>query len=198
VVAAIAAVLGSAAAEPAPAADAADAGERARRILESGEYQTALPVDPAALPLPGVPLQALVWVGLLVGVSVVVWLLARELGFGDRGRVDADATAESGAAADLDRMLEDAERLAREGRFDAAVHALLLAAIRSLSIETGRVPPDSSTARELLRTFPLEGERRSGFAALVRAVEWTMFGGRSIGADEYGRCRETFATVVAR
>ena len=33
-------------------------------------------------------------------------------------------------------------------------------------------------------------------AALVRAVEWTLFGGRSIDAAGYRRCRETFRTVV--
>ena len=92
--------------------------------------------------------------------------------------------------------LEDSDRLAASGRFDEAIHVLLLVAIRSLSAESGGDPRPSSTARELVRTFGLEGERRRAFADLVRAVELSLFGGRPVAEDDYARCRDTYRTLV--
>jgi hypothetical protein len=94
--------------------------------------------------------------------------------------------------------LDDAERLASQGRWDEALHALLLQAIRAVS---GRLPaplPPSSTSRELLRLVPLPEEARQAFAGMVRAVELSLFGGAAVGAEVYQENRERFRIVSGR
>lgn len=94
--------------------------------------------------------------------------------------------------------LDDAERLAAEGRWDEALHALLLQAIRLVS---GRLPaplPPSSTSRELLRLVPLAEEARQAFAGMVRAVELSLFGGAAVGAAVYEENRERLRIVSGR
>lgn len=182
-----------------PAA-AEDASERVRRILDRGDYQTDLPVDPPALPLPpgttGPLAAAMFWVGVVLVLAFVLWMLARELGFGGpAASVPGESSAPEGDD-DPSVTIADADRLASDGRFDEAVHLLLLVAIRRLSRESGREPRASSTARELIRAFPLPPDRRGAFAHLVRTVEWSLFGGRAVDAGEYSRCREFFRGLV--
>ena len=51
-------------------------------------------------------------------------------------------------------LLADPQRLADEGRFDEAIHMLLLIAIRHLGGDLPVPPSPSSTSRELLRALP--------------------------------------------
>jgi hypothetical protein len=91
--------------------------------------------------------------------------------------------------------LDDAERLAADGRWAEALHALLLQAIRLLVARLPAPPPPSSTSRELLRLVPLSGEARQAFAGLVRAVELSLFGGSPVGPEEYEENRERYLVV---
>jgi hypothetical protein len=76
----------------------------------------------------------------------------------------------------------DAERLAAEGRFAEAIHALLL---RGLAKSASAAARPALTSREVLRDLRLPGEARQALEALVRSVEWAHFGGRPVGAAEY-------------
>ncbi len=79
-----------------------------------------------------------------------------------------------------------AERLALQGKYEEAIHLLLLAAILHLS--TGVTPPESRTSRELLSHFRLDLNSKEAFSALVLAVERSLFGGQALGADEWREC----------
>jgi len=76
----------------------------------------------------------------------------------------------------------DPERLAQQGRFADAIHALLLRAIDE--IDAGRARP-ALTSRELLRRSRLGREARGALGALVAAVEWGHFGAKPVGPDDY-------------
>jgi hypothetical protein len=98
----------------------------------------------------------------------------------------------------MERSAEDlfaeADQLAGDGRLDAAVHSLLLSAIRALSEEFGP-PKKSRTSRELIAHFRLEGDRRAAFSRLVAVVEGVVFGERPVDAEDYQRCRDDAVAV---
>lgn len=91
--------------------------------------------------------------------------------------------------------LRDAERLASEGRWSEAVHALLLAAVGRLCARFSVPQARSRTSRELCRTLPLQGEAREAFAGLVRTVEVSLFGGAELGPDDYQTSLERFRRI---
>jgi hypothetical protein len=88
-----------------------------------------------------------------------------------------------------------AELLAGEGRYDEAVHTLLLLALAAV----GRTSfhDTSLTSREVAAASRIEGAGASSLTALVRAVEVSRFGGRALGRAEYEASREHLASVRA-
>jgi hypothetical protein len=102
-----------------------------------------------------------------------------------------------GSEAPAESDLAEADRLAAAGRLEEAVHALLLEAIRILSLELGR-PKASSTSRELLALYALDDRRRRSFEELVLAVESALFGGRPLHREAYASCRGHFSLLAGR
>ena len=96
---------------------------------------------------------------------------------------------------EMGTSLRDAERLASEGRWSEAVHALLLAAVGRLCIRFSVPQARSRTSRELYRLLPLQGEAREAFAALVRTVEVSLFGGAELGPEDYQSSLERFRRI---
>jgi len=169
--------------------------ERARRILERGEYQTELPaaIRPAVLDLPLGPLEILLrvlfWTALAVMVVLAVAWIVRRL----RG-LTPDAEAPAGpaeGASDMGRrQLGAAEALAARGRFGEAIHVLLLDTLEALS-RAARLAP-SLTSREIVARVPLPERARDALSGLVSAVEVSWFGGEDPGETEYRLCLERF------
>jgi hypothetical protein len=134
------------------------------------------------------------WGGLAVGVALIVWLFVRELLASRFGRRKAAAPAadwrpEPGQARAL---LEDADRLAADGRFDEAVHLLLF---RSIDDITGRRPGlvrPALTSRDIASLDSMPAPARSAFGRIAEAVERSFFGGRTVGADEFALCRREY------
>jgi hypothetical protein len=192
--------------------DHAEAYHRPSRVRKpQGEKAPDLPFeerpDPPDVSVPvlgaGAFLGKLIFIVLLVvvGVLLVTWIVREVLE--RRGR---SAAPGSGPAAEVSRTsaperepsFDDASRLAAEGRYAEAVHALLLAAIRHFA-ERSRVPVQPSrTSRELVRVLPLGPETREAFAELVRTVELSLFGGAPVGAEEYARNLARFQALTRR
>lgn len=137
----------------------------------------------------------------VVGVLIVAWI-AREVMARKRGNallkpVQTAAIAAEGPAR-IAATFDDASRLAAEGRYAEAVHALLLAAIRHFA-ERARTPVQASrTSRELVRVLPLPPDAREAFAELVRTVELSLFGGGEVGEEDYERSRARFQSLTGR
>jgi hypothetical protein len=94
--------------------------------------------------------------------------------------------------------LEDAETLARQGRFGEAIHVLLLRLLEELARRTTAPIPASLTSREIVERVAVPDAARKPLAALVHAVEVSHFGSDVPDRGDYdlclGRYRE-FATA---
>jgi len=120
-----------------------------------------------------------------------------------RGRATAGATpvvgeAPEGPAPERELVYDDAARLAAEGCYAEAVHALLIAAIRHFAERSRTSVQPSRTSRELVKLLPLGLDARSAFADLVRTVELSLFGGAPVGAEDYERNLERFRALTRR
>lgn len=116
---------------------------------------------------------------------------ARRASPGPRDAPRAESMAPAPAPAFAPAVLEPWEELAAEGRFEEAVHALLIAAIADLRART-KAPPDSATSREILRSPAVPAEAATALGALVAVVETSRFGGRPVAAPDYERARNRF------
>jgi hypothetical protein len=87
-----------------------------------------------------------------------------------------------------------ADALAAAGRHGEAIHVLLHAALGAIGAGTGGLD-DATTSREALASAHVSGPAREALRVLVGGVEAWLFGGVTIGAEEYARCRDAFAEL---
>lgn len=92
--------------------------------------------------------------------------------------------------------LEDADQAAATGDFTSATHLLLLAAIDTLKETGGTSIGRALTAREILGLFRSGSDVRKRLATLVVSVEFSLFGGTALTAEDYHRCREAALTIL--
>lgn len=146
--------------------------------------------------------QWLVWGGLAIAAALLIAYLVRELARGRRARrPDAarpGAVEEAVAPeAALERPLDDADRLAGEGRFAEAIHVLLLRTFEELARAASvRIAP-AWTSREVLGRIGLPPAAREALVELVRVVELTWFGDDVPAEADWRRCRDAFDVFVA-
>jgi hypothetical protein len=166
---------------------------RAEAVLAAGDYQRALPEEPAppAFQLSLGPLELLVrillWTALAVLVVLAVSWLVRRLAAGAR---DVEVAEPAGAAAVPELRLESAAALAAAGRWAEAIHALLLETLEALS-RAARLAP-SLTSREIVERVRLPAPARDALEGLVVAVELSRFGGAPAGEGDYRACLSRF------
>lgn len=136
----------------------------------------------------------------VIGLLIVGWILRAILD--RRRRIGGEAappgTAPAASAPRLPLSFDDASRLAAEGRYAEAVHALLLAAIRHFAERARTTVQPSRTSRELVRVLPLGPEAREAFSELVRTVELSLFGGADVTAEDYERSLARFQALTRR
>jgi len=180
------------------------ASDSVRHVLERERCQTELPLagtavtpgaaarGPAAppveaetgtiaIPLP-VPSPVLAAVVTGVGIAAVLALLLRRLPAPSALPPPGPSpTRPPGGRPARAAAPDEPDRLARQGRFAEAIHALLLRALADL----GDSARPALTSREVLRGSPLAAEARAALGALVSAVEWAHFGARPAGPADY-------------
>jgi hypothetical protein len=161
----------------------------------AAEVRVALPVLGAGAFLARVVFIVLLIAGILL---VLFWLLRALILRGRPTRTDTDETEEPAEAAEREPAFEDAARLAGEGRYAEAIHALLLAAIHHFAERSRVAVQPSRTSRELVRLLPLGPELREAFTELVQAVELSLFGGVAVGREEYERSLSRFRALTRR
>jgi hypothetical protein len=180
-------------------------------VSRSGEGSLGGPAEEGAAPILAPVVGALAPLALIVlyvlaGAAVLLFLswIALEALSRRRGRrLEPGARAqqereEGEGAPESEAVLDDASRLAAEGRYGEAIHVLLLVAIRHLAERSRVALPPSRTSREIARLLPLGAESRPIFAELVRSVELSLFGGVPAGPEDYERSLERFRALVRR
>lgn len=96
---------------------------------------------------------------------------------------------------DADRarsLLEEADALAREGRFAEAVHLLLFRSIEDVQERLDGGVPTSLTAREIAGLGSLPERARRALKPIIQIVESSFFGGRDVDADGWQSARRSY------
>jgi hypothetical protein len=90
-------------------------------------------------------------------------------------------------------LLEDADRLAGEGKFDEATHLLLQRSVQHIANARPAWVQKASTAREIAALGGLSEGARSTFGLIATRVERSLFALRKLGADDWQAAREAYA-----
>ena len=117
------------------------------------------------------------------------WRLRWQAGPMDR-RVDPGWRPDEAEALAL---LEDADRLAAEGRFDEATHLLLQRSVQQIAIARPDWVRRASTAREIAGIQALPDKARGAFALIAARVERSLFALRSLDAADWQAARQAYA-----
>ena len=90
-------------------------------------------------------------------------------------------------------LLEEADRLAAEGRYDEATRLLLTRSIRQIEAARPGLLAPSSTAREIAASPALPDPARTAFAAIATRVERALFALRRLSAEDWQAARAAYA-----
>ena len=138
------------------------------------------------------------WVLVAALALFILYLLARLIGpLKGRSSNAAEAQEEDDHwqpdQAESLALLEDADRLAGEGRYDEAAHLLLKRSVGQIA----EVKPDwvspSSTARELSALPALSESARRTFGVISSVVESSLFALQRLTREDWERAREAYA-----
>ncbi len=137
------------------------------------------------------------WVLLAMLVGAVLFLLWRmlgpALGWRPKAAVEAPGTGWVPATGDALALLEDADRLAAQGRFDEATHLLLKRSVGQIAAVRPELVDPATTARELAAIGALPEAARAAFATIADQVERSLFALRTLGAEDWQVARAAYA-----
>ena len=124
----------------------------------------------------------------------VAWrLLAPSLG-GRRQRSDrADADGWEPDREAAQALLAEADRLAGDGRFDAAAHLLLRRSVEQIAAARPEWLRPASTAREIAALPSLPERARAAFAVIAARVERSRFALRGLDRSDWDAARAAYA-----
>ena len=203
-----------------PAIDGAEAAQGVARDWEAVRASTEIQYAPVAIPKPpqtpawleaigkflrelfeplgralGLSWPVLQW--LLIGLAVIlVFLLAWRLLAPLLIQRRAAAKPEAEWSPDRERslaLLEDADRLAAEGQFDAATHLLLRRSVAQIAEARPDLVHPASTAREIAGLGALPERARAAFAHIAARVERSRFALRGLNAADWQAARAAYA-----
>ena len=140
--------------------------------------------------------KALAIVGLGVVLTLGVMFLGRAAELRRRAAHAAPAAPAIVAPVLDDVPIDEIESLAAAGRYDEAVHVLLLQSLAAVA-RTVSALPVSLTSREVLARAPLPEGAGAELGAIVDAVETSWFGGRPVGREGFEACRERYRRFAA-
>jgi hypothetical protein len=145
----------------------------------------------------GVSGQVIMWSTLALAATLIVYLLWRTfapmLANAPRGGPGETAPEWAPDARQALALLEDADKLAAEGRFEEATHLLLKRSVGQIvEARPGLLEP-SSTAREIAELPDLSHGARSAFGVIAERVERSLFALRSLSAEDWQAARAAYA-----
>lgn len=139
----------------------------------------------------------------LIVAGLVLWLLYFLFGESlnlrlDRFRKQRDGPVDSHVddlrpdAAAARSLLDEADALAREGRYAEAVHLLLFRSIEDIQTRKAGGVPRSLTAREIGGLGDLPERARAALGPIIRIVERSFFGGREVDESGWRAARASY------
>lgn len=143
------------------------------------------------------------WSGIEIALVVLAAIGAAWIGWTlfQRWRLTRALAATAESAPVIDRaaalaLLEDADALAAQGRFDEAVHLLLQRSVHHIAMTRPDWLSPSSTAREIGLIPHLPAAARQAFTLIAREVERSLYALRALAADDWRRAREAYAAFA--
>ncbi len=144
--------------------------------------------------------QFIFWAAIFVVVAGVLYFLFGEairvrFGKSGKGKVDnpddvlVDLRPDSHVAQSL---LDEADALARAGKFAEAVHLLLFRSIDDIQQRLEGGVPRSLTAREIGGLGNLPDRAKRGLGPIISIVEHSFFGGRDVDAAGWKTARDSY------
>ena len=143
------------------------------------------------------------WTGLALIAAGAAYLIGREIyRFAQKVRSENEdaETAEpiyTPAPALARALLEEADRLASEGRYGDAVHVLLFKSIEDIQLHRPNRVKIAMTSREIARIPILTVPAARSFARIAAAVEACQFAGKRIGEEVFADCRNAYLNFAA-
>ena len=89
-------------------------------------------------------------------------------------------------------LIGDIDALAATGRYDEAVHTLLLRSIEDMKANNPRIVARDLTSREISGLDILSRTAKTAFAGISARVERSLFGGRALSREDFEHCREAY------
>jgi hypothetical protein len=144
----------------------------------------------------------MVWAVIIVGVALILFLIVRELygvQLGWKGGKTFKKTGATDWRPDREKariLLLDADALAAEGRYDEAVHMLLLRGVADITARRPRLIGPALTSRDIAALPDLPEAARPAFALIAEIVERSFFGGRPVDEAGWLQAREAYEQLV--
>lgn len=134
----------------------------------------------------------------VAGLAFLIWLIVRDYLPESwqklrRGKGLEDEGEWRPSQQEAEALLDEADRLAAEGRFDEAAHVLLHRAIGQIAGKRPDLLAPSSTAREITGLAALSARAQASFGIMARVVEKSLFAGLGLVRDEWLEARAAYA-----
>lgn len=158
--------------------------------------------------MPNAPYARIIlWSMLVVALGWLLWTLWMRVREGEwrfprwRRRVaaasiDGQPDEYQPDAAPARAWLEEADALAAAGHYAEAAHHLLIRTVEDLGRRRPGLVQPALTSRDLAAAPAVPARARMLFADIAAVVERSLFGGRSVDADDWRHCRSAYADFV--
>lgn len=137
-------------------------------------------------------LSKLLLVALAIGVLALLWVILAPYIADWRERRATVAPEWAPDEALARRLLQEADALAAQGRFDEAAHLLLYRSIEDIAAKRPDLLRPSTTAREIGAFEALSGRARSAFGVIAEHVEASFFARRPLDRSAWDSSREAY------
>jgi len=146
-------------------------------------------------------LQWVFWGGLALVAGLILFYVGREL-----IRLRWPSKVKPGAVASAPEwrpepaqaraLLEDADRMAAQGRFAEAAHLLLFRSIDDIEGRRPRLIRPALTSRDIAALEGVPETARRAFQTIAQVVERSFFGGRDVDAAAFAECRRAYESFA--
>ena len=148
--------------------------------------------------------QLLLWGVIAIAAIAIIWAVVVRISEGEwrlprrkrRGVAAASVEDEEEWTPDAGKSrewLREADALAAQGRFAEAIRHLLFRSIEDIEQRRPNLVRPALTSRELAAATAIPEGARMLFAGIARLVERSLFGGRSVDADDWQQARAAYA-----
>lgn len=152
--------------------------------------------------------RILLWAMIVLFAAALVWAVVERFRHGEwrlprrrprSGEPATDNPADDWQpdAAPIRRWLEEADALARAGRYAEAIHHLLFRSVEDMGKRRPQAVRPALTSRELAVATAVPPAARALFARIAALVERSLFGGRSVDAADWQTARTAYTDFTA-